>query len=134
MRITADANVLIRAIIEDHPAQTATARAALNNAERIAIPIPALCEFVWVLGRVYRKRPLEIATAVRVLLSDTKVDVDVSATEAGLAMLDAGGGFADGVIAFEGRRLGGDVFTTFDRKAANLLETAGHTANLLQAE
>lgn len=133
MRITADANVLIRAIIEDHPAQTASARVALNTAERIAIPLPALCEFVWVLDRVYRKKPAEIAIAIRALLSDAKVAVDVGAVEAGLAMLDAGGGFADGAIAFDGRRLGGNVFATFDRKAARLVRAAGGSVNLLDA-
>ncbi len=48
-------------------------------------------------------------------------------------MLDAGGGFAGGVIAFDGRRLGGDVFTTFDRKAARLIQASGGTVNLLDA-
>ncbi len=32
--------------------------------------------------------------------------------------VDAGGDFADGVIAYEGRWLGGETFVSFDRKAA----------------
>jgi predicted nucleic-acid-binding protein len=46
--------------------------------------------------------------------------------------MDAGGDFADGVIAFEGRRLGGDVFLTFDRQAAKLIAAAGGAVELLQ--
>ena len=131
MNITADANVLIRTIIGDHPGQTAAARAALKGADRVAMPLPALCEVVWVLGRTYRKKPAEIASVIRVLLNDARVDVDAAAVNAGLAMLDAGGGFADGVIAFEGKRLGGDVFVTFDRQAARLVQAAGGDVALL---
>lgn len=46
-------------------------------------------------------------------------------------MLDAGGDFADGVIAFEGRQMGGETFVTFDRRAAKLLEAGGNPITLL---
>ena len=46
-------------------------------------------------------------------------------------MLEAGGDFADGVIAFDGRRLGGSVFTSFDRQAVELLAAMGAEAQLL---
>ena len=46
-------------------------------------------------------------------------------------MLEADGDFADGVIAFEGNWLGGEVFISFDRKAVELLEAKGSTARLL---
>ena len=51
MRITADTNVLVRGVgvVGDDPAQAAAAARALRNAERIAVPLPALSEFVWVL-------------------------------------------------------------------------------------
>jgi hypothetical protein len=42
-------------------------------------------------------------------------------------MLDAGGDFADGVIAHEGNWLGGD----FDKKAVVLLTEQGYSATLL---
>lgn len=57
--------------------------------------------------------------------------VDRPAVEAGLAILEASGNFANGVIAFEGRRLGDGVFVTFDRKAAPLIGAAGTSAQLL---
>jgi hypothetical protein len=48
-----------------------------------------------------------------------------------LVLLDAGGDFADGVIAFEGRRLGGEVFASFDRNAVRLVAAAGGETRLL---
>jgi predicted nucleic-acid-binding protein len=41
---------------------------------------------------------------------------------AGLALLEAGGDFADGAIAYEGELLGGAKFVTFDQQAAKLLK------------
>ena len=49
MRITAEINVLVRAVVADDPAQSQAAIAALRGAEQIAVALPALCEFVWVL-------------------------------------------------------------------------------------
>jgi predicted nucleic-acid-binding protein len=46
-------------------------------------------------------------------------------------VLDAGGDFADGVIAFDGQWLGADTFLSFDRKAVKLLEGKGVDARLL---
>jgi len=53
VKITADTNVLVRAVVGDDPAQSQSAIAALRGAEQIAVALPALCEFVWVLRRVY---------------------------------------------------------------------------------
>ena len=36
-----------------------------------------------------------------------------------------GGNFADGVKAFDGRRLGGEVFVSFDRRAVALIQRSG---------
>ncbi len=46
--------------------------------------------------------------------------VNRPAAEAGLALLDAGGDFADGVIAYESHWLGADTFAPFDNKAVKL--------------
>ena len=51
--------------------------------------------------------------------------------EGGLALLEAGGAFADGVGAFEGARLDGGMFLSFDRKAVVLIEAQGDVARLL---
>jgi len=52
--------------------------------------------------------------------------------EAGLSVLDAGGDFADGVIAYDGSWLGGESFVSFDQKAVKLLAAQGQPAQLLQ--
>ena len=53
------------------------------------------------------------------------------AVEAGLAVLGAGGDFADGVIAFDGQWLGGETFVSFDKNVVKLLERQGAAARLL---
>ena len=131
MRITADTNVLVRAAVGDDPVQAAIAGDTLVRAELVAVPLSALCEFVWVLRRGYGRDADEIAAAIRALADSTNVCLDQPAVEAGLAMLQAGGDFADGVIAFEGRRFGGTVFASFDRSAVNLVAASGNQARLL---
>jgi predicted nucleic-acid-binding protein len=48
-----------------------------------------------------------------------------------LALLDAGGDFADGVIAYEGKWLGAETFVSFDKKAVEMLRSQGVAARLL---
>lgn len=131
MKITADTNVLIRAVVKDHPAQAEAASDILRRATLIAIPLPCLCEFVWVLRRAYDFNDTDIAAAMRALLATDKVATNRPAAEAGLAHHEAGGDFADGVIAYEGTWLGGETFASFDRKATTLLARQGRKTNLL---
>lgn len=131
MKITADTNLLVRAAVRDDRRQAAAAARLLRDAELIAVPLPALCEFVWVLDRVYSFSRNEIADAVMALLQVANVAVNRPAAEAGLALLRAGGDFADAVIAHEGRWLGGDVFASFDRVAVRRLDRLGHKTHLL---
>ena len=54
MKITADTNVLVRAVVgDDDPAQSPAAISALREAGKFAVALPALCEWVWVLRREY---------------------------------------------------------------------------------
>lgn len=131
MKVAADTNVLVRAVVRDEVAQAETAVRVLTEATVIAVALPCLCEFVWVLRRVYGFQPADIAAAIRTLLAAANVETDRLAVEAGLAVLEAGGDFADGVIAFEGRCLGGEVFVSFDRKAVALLAAQGEVVRLL---
>lgn len=131
MKVTADTNVLVRAIVGDDPQQSRTAQALLARAESVAIAVPCLCELVWVLSSGYGISRSDIAEAVRRLLSSDKVIADRLAVEAGMSVLLAGGDFADGVIAYEGRWLGGSTFASFDSKAARILESQGESVQLL---
>jgi Predicted nucleic-acid-binding protein, contains PIN domain len=131
MKITADTNVLVRAVTEDHEQQSRAAQTALKKAELVAISLPALCELVWVLAQGYKIPSGEIAETIRRLIDGANVVVNRPAAEAGLALLDAGGDFADAVIAYEGNWLGADTFVSFDKKAVKLMEAQGEAARLL---
>jgi predicted nucleic-acid-binding protein len=131
MRIAVDTNVLVRAAVRDDAEQSASATILMSRAEVVAIAVSSLCEFVWVLRSVYRFRSDEMAHAIRTVLAAANVETNRLAVEAGLAMLDAGGDFADGVIAHEGRWLGGEVFVSFDRQAVEMLQAQGEPARVL---
>ena len=131
MKISVDTNVLVRAAVRDDPEQTDAATRIMGRAETLAIAPSSLCEFVWVLRSVYGYRASRIAEAIRVLMAADNVETNVPAINAGLAMLDAGGDFADGVIAYEGRWLGGETFVSFDKKAVEMLKELGEQAKVL---
>ena len=131
MKVTVDANVLIRAVVRDDPVQADVAAKVLTDAELIAVAMPCLCEFVWVLRRVYDFQASDVAAAIRALLSVANVEVNRPAVEAGLSVLEAGGDFADGAIAYEGSWLGGGTFVSFDKNAVELLAAQGFSARLV---
>ena len=128
MRITADTNVLLRAVVRDDTAQAAVAEALLLRATVIAVPIPVFCEFAWVLRRGYGYGTGDIAAAIEAIVGIDTVVTDSPAVDAGLAAMRAGGDFADGSIADQGERLGGTVFASFDRGAVARLRAQGANA------
>lgn len=132
MKITPDTNILLRAIIEDEPKQARQAQSALRDADLIAITLPALCEFVWVLQRKRATPANVIAEAIRRLIDSPRIETNRQAIAAGIAVLEAGRDFADAVIALEGYESGGGTFVTFDKKAARLVAQAGIPAELLK--
>ena len=132
MKVTPDTYVLVRALVNDDEQQSKAAQAALADAAEIALSIPALCELVWVLSQGYKISAMRIAEKIRAMANSRNVLVNRAAVELGLAMLEAGGDFADGVIAYEGSWLGAEAFISFDRKAVRLLDGKGHAARLLQ--
>lgn len=131
MKVAVDTNVLVRAVVLDDPVQADVAARVLTDAELIAVAMPCLCEFVWVLLRVYDFQPSDVAAAIRGLLAVANVEVNRPAVEAGLSVLEAGGDFADGVIAYEGSWLGGGTFISFDKEAVALLAGQGLSTRLL---
>jgi predicted nucleic-acid-binding protein len=123
--------VLIRMAVQDDPQQAATAFRLLRNAEAVIISLPCICEFAWVLRRFYKFGKSEIAAAIEELLRAKNVVIDRAAVDAGLATLYANGDFADGIMAWEGSRLGGEIFASFDKDAVKLLAMQGHKTKLL---
>ena len=122
---------MLRDALQDDPVQSRLARKVLESAELVVIPVPVLCELVWVLRQGYKKPAVEIANAIRVLMDSSNVAMNQPAVEAGLAILDTGGDFADGAIAYEGHWLGAEEFVSFDKQAVSLLKSQGKQARLL---
>ena len=131
MNITADTNVLVRAMVKDDVRQSRIAEQVLADAAMVALSMSALCEVVWVLSAGYKRKAPAIAAGLRRLIDSPNVVLNRPAAAAGLAVLDAGGDFADGVIAYEGSWLGADVFVSFDKKAVVLLDAQRLSARLL---
>jgi predicted nucleic-acid-binding protein len=132
MKISVDTNVLVRAVLNDDPAQSRAARKVLIEASLIAVPLPCLCELVWVLWQGAKLPKDDVATAVRSLMNAGNVVMNRPAAELGLAVLEAGGDFADGAIAYEGAWLGGETFVSFDQQGVTLLARQGEAARVLR--
>jgi predicted nucleic-acid-binding protein len=131
VKIAADTNVLVRAVVRDDKMQAEVAARILRNASLVAVAVSSLCEFVWVLRSVYRFPSSHITRAIRTLLAAENVETNRPAIDAGLAILEAGGDFADGVIAYEGKWLGAEMFVSFDKNAVAMLSSAGVSARVL---
>jgi predicted nucleic-acid-binding protein len=129
--ITPDTNVLVRALVRDEKAQARLAVKLLSGAGRIAISSACLCELGWVLRSVYSFSRSEIADAIHHLLEAENIVSNRAAAEVGLSLLRSGGDFSDGVLAYEGQSLGGELFVSFDNKAVSLLRKLGHKAEVL---
>ena len=123
--------MLLRDALHDDPLQARTAAKALQSAELVAIPIAVFCEFVWVLRQGYKKPAAEVAHSIRALIDSENVVTNRLAVEAGLEILDKGGDFADGAIAYEGQWLGAEEFVSFDKTAVSILKSQGKRARLL---
>ncbi len=131
MKIAADTNVLLRAAVRDDPQQAASAARLLRTAELVAVPVAVLCEFAWVMRSMYKKPAPEVACSIRSLVTSPNVVTHLPTVEAGLAILDQGGDFADGAIAHEGASLGAEEFVSFDKQAVKLLRSQSKHARLL---
>lgn len=131
MRITADTNVLLRASVRDVPKQAISAAHLLRSADLVAVSVAALCEFAWVMRSSYKMPAQEIAHSIRSLVTSPNVVTNLPAVEAGLSLLDKGGDFADGAIAYEGHWLGAEEFVSFDKQAVSLLRAQGRKTRLL---
>jgi predicted nucleic-acid-binding protein len=131
MKMIADTNVLMRAILDDDPVQTRASRLALRSADQVVIGRHAFCEMVWLLRQHYKMPKPEIVKVIHGYLEADNVITDTAAVQAGLDALEAGADFADGVIDFEGRWLGGETFVSFDKKTVSAIAGQGFQVKLL---
>jgi len=131
MKVAVDTNILVRAVVGDDKMQAESAARLLRSADLVAVAVSSLCELVWVLRSRYGFSTLQTSAAIRALIGAANVEVDHLTVAAGLTMLDVGGDFADGVIAYQGRWLGGETFVSFDKKAVEMLKEQGQAARAL---
>ncbi|HBT97756.1 MAG TPA: VapC toxin family PIN domain ribonuclease [Desulfobulbaceae bacterium] len=125
-----DTNVLARFLIGDDPAQEKKAQAIFAKAKKIVIPTIIFCELSWVMSAVYKQPGSVIANAMRGILNIGNVEAKTDEIEAGLKMIDSGGDFADGVIAYTGGVMAGEpsTFVSFDKQAVRKLSANGLSA------
>jgi predicted nucleic-acid-binding protein len=131
MKVSVDTNILARAVLQDDVQQGQAAANLLKEASLIAVSLPSLCELVWILRRGAKLSKEDVSQTMRDLLDAGNVVMNRPAVEAGLAVLEAGGDFADGVIAHDGAWLGGECFVSFDKQAVELVTQQGQSARLL---
>ncbi len=131
MRITADTNVLVRALLGDDDEQTPRARELLAESEEVVLTFVALAELDWVLRKQAKWPRAHVLDALRGMLSQPNVRYHRWTIEEGLAALEAGADFADGIIAYDGAWQHGDTFVTFDQKAAAVMSARGTEVLLL---
>jgi predicted nucleic-acid-binding protein len=118
VRIAPDTNILVRLLTRDDAAQCAVAEAALSEATQIVVTPAVLLELAWVLARAYRLGRTEIAAALRALEQRSGWTFPTGMLEPGVQALEAGGDFADGVIAAQAAQMKCDELLTFDRRFA----------------
>jgi predicted nucleic-acid-binding protein len=122
-----DTNVLARFLVGDDPVQVKKAQVVFATAKKIVISTVVFCELSWVMSAVYKQPSSVIASAMRGILTIGNVEAKTDEIEAGLKMLDDGGDFADGVIAYTGGVMAGEpaTFVSFDRQAVRRLSAGG---------
>ncbi|KPN72652.1 type II toxin-antitoxin system VapC family toxin [Neisseria sp. 83E34] len=131
--IAIDTNVLIRLLVGDDLEQQQKAIELFEMNHEIMISTTVLIETVWVLLRVYKTPRKMIVDQLRnFIVSVPNLVVKEDEIEAGLAVMENGGDFADGVNEYIGSQLGAEKFATFDKKAANILNELGRQVILLR--
>ncbi len=117
-----DTNVLVRHIVQDHPAEGRAASALISSNcsadDPGVVSLVVLCELVWVLNRGYGYARGAIAVLLRQILSaeDLQVERSELAWQA-LQLYQSGkADFADYLIGLSHRDQGAGVTCTFDRR------------------
>ena len=131
MKMIADTNVLIRAVLDDDAVQSRAARLALSSADQVVISRHAFCELVWLIRQRYKMPKGEVIKVIHGYLEADNVITDTAAVQAGLDAMRGGADFADGVIAYEGQWLGGEAFVSFDKRGVAAVAKQGIKAKLL---
>lgn len=120
-----DTNILLRAMLDDDPVQSAAARKLMSSftGDRPGlISLTVLMELFWVLRSRYKVPRERIAASVRHLLEVEHIEFEsLDTVGKALAAYENGSAdFPDMVIAMRNKELGAIVTMTFDERAAHL--------------
>ena len=123
MRIGLDANVLLRALLDDDPVQSPKSRAVLRSLDDGAeghIGVTALLEVFWVLKSRYRIPRAQLAQTLRSLLSVRSLELESFDCVVRALKLYADGraDFPDALLAARNAAAGCSQTLTFDARAA----------------
>ena len=118
-----DTNVLLRALLDDDPEQSLTARKLLQGLEpgRAGfVSVPVLMEFFWVLRTRYGLPRTRLVAVLHSLLETEHLEFEALQTvgKALSAYHDGRADFADLVISLRNQELGAEITYTFDKVAA----------------
>ncbi len=118
-----DANVLLRAALNDDPVQSPVARGlllSLDHERPGLVSIPVLMEFFWVLRSHYKLPRTRLAAMMRKLLETEYLHFEAldAAGKALAAFEENAADFSDVIIAMRNRELGAERTYTFDKGAA----------------
>lgn len=122
-----DTNVLVRYVVQDDPAQSATATKLIDNfttANPGFVSMIVVVEMVWMLQSSYKAERPEIARVLDTLLRSRELVVENAELvwQALRIFTRSGGDFADCLIQRCGHTAGCDETVTFDQRASR---TAG---------
>lgn len=123
-----DANVLLRALLNDHPQQSMVARdllASLGDKRRGYVGISAVLETFWVLRSRYKVPREVLYETIRELLTIKHLDVESSDAVAQAISLYRKGRaeFADALLGQRNVEAGCEHTFTFDRDAAKAMSS-----------
>lgn len=116
-----DTNFLLRFLLRDDPIQSPIAHryfADTNN--ELILSMVTLCEAVWVMKKRIKLRNPVIVTVLQGLAKQSHIKFDRTVFEMGIAFLQAGGDFADGVIAYQVSQFDQSSLLTFDKEAQKI--------------
>ena len=114
--IAIDTNILVRIFVADDEIQHQKAIALIEQAAKFFVPTTVFIETVWVLMSRYELSKADVyAVLCDFIENSDKLLLKYDEVRAGLALLEIGGDFADGINQYLGKVGGGEIFVSFDK-------------------
>ncbi|MEP7002633.1 MAG: type II toxin-antitoxin system VapC family toxin [bacterium] len=116
-----DTNLLVRLVARDDPKHVTVAETFISPGAWVSLLV--LTETCWVLDSVYDLTPIQIATAIEMLLNHATLSIqDADVASAALEQFRAKPalGFSDCLVLEVARKAGHLPLGTFDRKLGKL--------------